>query len=616
MDTITQLKNAIEFAKQNPDAPQSIQLRRRIESGMYSNELAQIKKGSFASQPTNKSKAVKTVEKIADITGGKEIAQGLGQSLAGNTKRVEETQNQQIALQGQLLQRIKEKKARGEDTSRLEGALQDLGGDIQSFGNNAGEILNPNQLTSKQVIGDALQLGSTVVGAGTLPGQAGKVATAKTIGQGIAQGAKTGAITGGAFGAIGGVAQGLQQDKTVRESLGQGLKTGAIGAAGGAVIGSVLGGISGGLTGRRLRKEILSGQIKSGQKTLDDITAKQAKTIELAKTQGIDESDISFISTMKSQDKVKAQKMVELAKKAMVDKRSLERPIDVVGDSLTDRIKYVQKTNSSAGKAVDTTAKALKGQMVDATPVRERALTMLEDIGVTANKNGTPNWSKSIFNKNPELQKKIIKTLSDLPAGEIDAYDLHNFKKSIDEVVNYGVGGEGLKGKSASILKAVRNSADEILDSTFDSYNKANTDYKTTRDVLELTQDLFGKKAGISKERGGQLLRSVFSNNTQRPRVMKLIEQLDLTAKQYGGKFDDNLIDQALFSEILEDIFGTQATTSLQGQVGRAVKGTQKVIAGLRDPIKGAGDLLATGAEKLAGISNENKRKILEALLR
>ena len=319
---------------------------------------------------------------------------------------------------------------------------------------------------------------------------------------------------------------------------------------------------------------------------------------------------------MKSQDKVKAQKMVELAKKAMVDKRSLERPIDVVGDSLKDRITFIQKTNSSAGKAVDSTAKALKGQFVDATPVREKALTMLEDIGVTANKNGTPNWSKSIFNKNPELQKKIMKTLSDLPAGEIDAYDLHNFKKSIDEVVSYGVGGEGLKGKSANILKAVRNSADEILDSTFDTYNKANTDYKATKDVLEMAQDLFGKKAGVSKERGGQLLRSVFSNNTQRPRVMKLIEQLDLTAKQYGGKFDDNLIDQALFSEILEDIFGTQATTSLQGQVGRAVKGTQKVIDGLRDPIKGAGDLLATGAEKLAGISDENKRKILEALLR
>jgi len=127
---------------------------------------------------------------------------------------------------------------------------------------------------------------------------------------------------------------------------------------------------------------------------------------------------------------------------------------------------------------------------------------------------------------------------------------------------------------------------------------------------------LFGKKAGISKERGGQLLRSVFSNNTQRPRVLSLIEKLDAVSKQYGGKFDDNLVDQALFTEILEDIYGTQATTSLQGQVERAVKGTKRVIEGIRDPLKGLGDLAATGVEKSIGITDENKRKILQALIK
>lgn len=212
-----------------------------------------------------KPKTKSVVEKIADFTGGKEIAQGLGQALAGNVKRVEETQNQQIDIQGQLLQRIKEKKAMGEDTSRLEGALKDLGIDIKALGEGASEILNPNQLTSKQVIGDALQLGSTVVGAGTIPGQVGKVATAKTIGQGITQGAKAGAISGGAFGTVGGVAQGLQEGKTVKESLAQGVKTGAVGVAGGAILGSVAGGISGGLAGRAERAQ---------NKILENITLK------------------------------------------------------------------------------------------------------------------------------------------------------------------------------------------------------------------------------------------------------------------------------------------------------------------------------------------------------
>ena len=132
-----------------------------------------------------------------------------------------------------------------------------------------------------------------------------------------------------------------------------------------------------------------------------------------------------------------------------------------------------------------------------------------------------------------------------------------------------------------------------------------------------MVEELFGKRAGISKERGGQLLRSVFSNNASRQRVMALVEQLDAVSKQYGGNYPDNLLDQALFTEILEDVYGTQATTSLQGQVGRAVKkGTQKVIEGVRNPVQGAGEILAAGAEKIAGISPENKKKILSAFVR
>lgn len=576
-------------------APSQAQEQRVIQdrAKSFNTKLAEMER---VAKDKKYDKAGKIGKTIGSIFGGDKIGEGVGTLIARNKTK---TQDMELADYSSLSpQAIERLKAKGVPVTEEEQRAEIAEG-----------IEGPS---AKAIAGDVAQIGLNFVGAGV----ANKGIKAATFGKGLAQGAKAGAKAGAIIGAGTGGATAMKEDGSVGDIAKGVLKGGAIGAASGAILGGVAGGISGKLKGRALRKEILSGQIKSGQKSLDDITAKQAKTIQLAKTQGIDESDISFISTMKSQDKVKAQKMVELAKKAMTDKRSLERPIDVVGDSLKDRITFIQKTNSSAGKAVDSTAKALKGQLVDATPVRERALTLLEDIGVTANKNGTPNWSKSIFNKNPELQKKIMKTLSDLPAGEIDAYDLHNFKKSIDEVVNYGVGGEGLKGKSANILKAVRNSADEILDSTFDTYNKANTDYKATKEVIDEAQKLFGKKSGFTKEKGGQLLRAVFSNRSSRPDVMKLIEKLDLTSKQYGGKFDDNLIDQALFTEILEDIFGTQATTSLQGQVGRAVKGTQKAIAGLRDPIKGVGDLLATGAEKLAGISDENKRKILEALLR
>ena len=556
-------------------------------------------------------------EKVLDVTGGKELAQGLGQTLAlkQNSKIIEQAQKEQFGIQEQLLKRIKEKKARGEDTSRLEGALSDINDEIMKTGEGASDILNPNKLTNKQVIGDALQLITTAGGSNVAGAVAGKATSATGFIEGALQGAKTGAIGGSAVGALTGTSQALQEDKTLGGIVTDTVIGAGIGGVTGGVFGGITGGISGGLKGRALRKEILTEQVQLGEKTINQ-TQKAQKVKSMAKEQGFDEADIDFIQSMKPIDKQKAQKMITLAQEASVNKRAIERPIDIVGDSMVDRVKFIRNKNSIAGKAVDTAAKALKGQKVDSTPIRDRALALLEDAGVTANPDGTPNWSKSIFNKTPDLKNKIMKSLSDLPAGEIDAYDLHNFKKSIDEVVNYGVKGEGLKGKSASILKAIRASADDVLDSSFDSYNKANTDYKVTRDILDVTDDLFGKKAGVVKERGGQLLRSVFSNNTQRPRVLSLIEQLDKISKKYGGKFDDNLLDQAIFTEILEDIYGTQATTSLQGQTARAIQGTQKVIEGLRNPVQGAGELLATTAEKLTGISPERKKKILEALIR
>lgn len=206
---------------------------------------------------TQKKTGVKVLEKVADFTGGKELSQGLGQAMAlgKNSKAIEDTQNEQNQIVSSLIKRIKEKKALGQDTSKLEGALQDLGADMEKRGNNAEQILNPNQLTEKQIIGDALQVGTTILGAGALPGATKAVTGATTIGKGIVQGAKTGATTGAIFGGATGVSQGLQEDKSGKDILKQGLGGAVTGLIGGAVVGGLTGGITGGLKGRALRKE-------------------------------------------------------------------------------------------------------------------------------------------------------------------------------------------------------------------------------------------------------------------------------------------------------------------------------------------------------------------------
>lgn len=559
-----------------------------------------------------------TRDKVADFTGGKEISQGLGQALAqrGTNKLIDQTQDTQSDIQGQLIAKLREQRESGQDTSRIEAALQGLTGDIQNFGDNAGELLNPNQLTSKQVIGDALQLATLATG-GKMGGVvAGKATQATSAIPGLIQGAKVGAITGGVGGGLTGVSQGLQQDKDTAGILRSGGIGVLSGAAAGGILGGLIGGVSGGLKSQALRREVLNQQITAGQKSAPiNLTPKQQKTVEIAKQQGISDVDIDFMRSLDSTTKGKAQRMIDLAEEATVNKRALGRPIDVAGESMLERVKDIEIANKAAGKAVNDAAKALRGQAVDANAIADTAQELIDDLGVIKNVDGSFNFNNSVFKNTPALQKKLQKFVQEVPTGQADAYDVHIFKKSIDELVDFGTQGEGLKGNAQRLLKTLRATADNVLDSNFENYNLANTDFKVTKEVLDEARDLFGKKTGFAKEKGGQLLRQVFSNNNQRPRVLTLIENLDNTARQYGGNYQDSLVDQALFTEILEEIYGTQATTSLQGQVSRAVTGTQKALAAIRDPIKGVGELVAAGAEKALGVSPENKRKILKALL-
>ena len=611
------LQKAIEQAKANPNSDFARQLRQAIESGQL--DQAAQKQGVDLSRFGRIIEPKKSVaESIADFTGGKELSQGFGQALAqrGTQKLIDETQKQQFDLQGKLVEQIKTAKEQGRDTTRLENALNLLTEDVQEFGAGAEKLLNPNELTNKEVIGDALQLATTAGGAKVAGAVAGKATTAVTAGQGFIQGAKAGLAGGAVTGALTGASQGLQENKDTKSILTDTVIGAGVGGVGGAIIGGLIGGVSGAMNGKQLRQEVLKQQIASGQKPPVDTVAQRARLRE-AKLQGFEDQDIDFVSSMSSIDKTKAQKMVDIADKASKNKRVLERPIDVVGDSMVDRIKFIENVNKQAGKNLNDVAKSLRGQAVDANNIEQTAQSLIDDLGITRTPTGKLNFDNSVFKNTPAIQKKLNKFINEIPTGQADAYDVHIFKKSIDELVEFGTQGEGLKGNAERILKALRASADEALDTTFDSYNQANTDFANTKNILNQAEELFGKKVGIkSKERGGQLLRSVFSNNTQRPRVLKLVEELDLIAKNYGGKFDDNLLDQALFTEILEDVYGTQATTSLQGQVQRAVTGGKKIVEAIKNPVQGARELVAGATEKILGISPENKKKILLELLK
>lgn len=257
------IREAFDYASKNPNSDFAKNLALLAKSGSLDVEARKngIDLTPFKPQPTEAVKPVapasasltdkKTVpEKILGFTGGDTLAKGLGQGIAnitGNNQMLEQTQQGQGEQQQKLIQAIRQNKAQGKDTTRLEKALVTLTGGIAETGNNAEQLLNPNQITGKQIAGDALQLGTTIIGAGTLPGAASGVAGAKTLGQGIVQGVKTGAKIGTVYGGASGVASGLKQDMSAEDIAKQGALGAVVGGASGAVLGGITGGVSGGI---------------------------------------------------------------------------------------------------------------------------------------------------------------------------------------------------------------------------------------------------------------------------------------------------------------------------------------------------------------------------------
>lgn len=580
---------------------------------------------------------------IGEATGISGFGEAIGTAIAApkEVKQLEQSQQALIESQTRLLERIKQRKAEGADTTKLMSALQDITNTIQKQGNSATSQLT-NDLTDEDIYGDALKLVGTAAGFATIPG----AAVAAKGATGILQGAKFSALEGAASGALSGIVGGagtsIKDQQDFSAGVSGALSGGVTGAIGGGIGGALIGGVTGGLKGRALRKSVFDAQVSSGQKppidlnsgtvtTINQTTGEQVtrpinsvqkKAIQAAKSQGYEDADTAFVLSMDTHNKGIGAEMLEISEKAITDKRSraLNRPEDILGRGLVKKVSNIDGVNSEAGKRVDEVARSLQGQQVDGTSVVESTMAALQREGVTVGVDGTLDFSNSIFKKTPELANKIKKALSDVPTGNMDAYQLHLFKKSLDQIVEYGkTSGKAFTAKAENILKGARAAADDVLDSNFADYNTANTDFKVTREVLDELESLFGKKVGVTDSRGGQVLRGIFSNNQSRSRLLQILPKLEEIATKYGVNTPDNLVDQAIFADLLEEVYGTQATTSLQGQVGRGVKGAvgtaQKILAGVRNPVEGAGELAATVAEKVGGLSPEKKRQVLRSLL-
>jgi len=317
------------------------------------------------------------------------------------------------------------------------------------------------------------------------------------------------------------------------------------------------------------------------------------------------------------------------------------RPLDVAGDSILNRVKVVREANRVAGTKLEGVADSLRGQPVDASPAVDSFMQKLEGMGVEFNpEDSSLSFQGSDLEGIPGPQRVIKNVLNRmLNTKTPDAYDVHRLKKFIDEQVTYGKNARGLGGKTEGILKTLRHDMDGLLDNQFPEYNKVNTQYSETIGALDALQDVAGKKMDFFGENAdkaiGTLARRLLSNAQSRIPLKDAVAQLDTVAQKFSkpgtdvvpyravvGRsgvtpkmLDDDIMGQVLFTDELDKMFGAASRTSLLGDAEKGVNTAISAAAGQKT-IPG---MIADGGkwvyDKSRGINEKNAIKAMRELL-
>jgi len=301
------------------------------------------------------------------------------------------------------------------------------------------------------------------------------------------------------------------------------------------------------------------------------------------------------------------------------------RPSDVSGDILMQRVNIIQKANKDAGSRIDTVANTLRGKPVNMDVPQQKFLDDLGEMGITFDNRGNLNFDGSDFEGLPGPQSAIVGVFNRMKKNpNPDGLDMHRVKRFIDENITQGKNGEGLRGRAQRSLENLRKSIDDQLDTNFPEYDDVNTQYSETIKALDAIQTVAGNKMDLTGPNAasatGTLMRRLMGNTASRVNLLDAIDKIDDVAKKFGGArhkaFDTDLETQVLIANELDRMFGVAPKTSLQGVFDASLDTAARTVAA---PATGAIDIGIKGIKaierKRRNINDEAAFKALINLL-
>lgn len=365
-------------------------------------------------------------------------------------------------------------------------------------------------------------------------------------------------------------------------------------------------------------------------------------------SQGAREGVVQPMKNASKPDKDLMLKMTNIADRAKKDELyGMEnRPGDVAGDLLMDRLDVIRRANKRAGMALKPITDNMKGKSVDVSEVGANLSDALDDMGVTLARGDDGKLVANYEGSNIEGATTLTGWLDNVlrrvdrvaGSGKIDAFELHQLKKFIDDQVTFGKSSDGLSGQTERVLKRFRTDINDTLGNNFNDYAKANETYSGTIKALDAFQDVAGRKMDLLGDNAdkatGTLMRRLMSNAQSRITLLDSLKGIDdavdkfsayggpLRIKGKGGAKND-LKMLVLYADELDRLLGSAPRTSLQGQFDQSFGTAARAATSKSGLFEASVDLTGKAASKAYGVirpsavkSDENTIKALRELLK
>lgn len=400
----------------------------------------------FGSKILSGAKAVGNAIISSEKKFGKSIADAMPAFVPGSAAWTNKENTKLMASSQQitdnLLKTIKEKKARGEDTTRLEAALQQQMKDSGKPPIDINEVNASVNKTAKQVFGEGLGVFTDIATAGTygkaatgaksfalskgvpsIIGTTAKEATKSYLGA-MGKGALKGAAKAAPMGAVAGAGQGfsraLQDDKDLSEAALDAAQGAIVGGVAAGALGAVTGGVSG-LNNRRIEvREGLKGAFIPDEQLDDAIVQVERKTtgmkemLKKAAAEGDDDAKTMLENTMRKNGTYVPEEAANRVDDIVADLNTrkpglgdkFKASIDI-NDVTPEELSIKAQDAVNSFKKIDPdviTYKVVDGKKVKDTAAIDAIKNGFDEKDVAFVKNSTPE-DKAIYKKALEIAK-------------------------------------------------------------------------------------------------------------------------------------------------------------------------------------------------------------------